>query len=48
MTDYLKFDQTKLTIVDIIEIHNKEYELRQIKKRNKVKKHRHSKQRKNK
>lgn len=49
MTNYLKFDQAKLSIADIIEIHNDDYAKRQvkIKRKHKHKTNLNSKQRGN-
>lgn len=47
MTNYLKFDQRKLSMADVIEVHNDDYAKRQlkIKRKHKHKTNRNSKQR---
>lgn len=47
MTNYLKFDQCKLNMADVIEIHSDDYAKRQlkIKRKHKHKTNRNSKQR---
>lgn len=47
MTNYLKFDQRKLSMADVIEIHSDDYAKRQlkIKRKHKHKTNRNSKQR---
>ena len=47
MTNYLKFDQRKLSMADLIEIYNGDYAKRQLKIKRKHKTNRNSKQRGN-